>query len=312
MPGVRCLLEQSNVEVLMRSHRTPAVALAVILAACALGGKVFAAEMMKSAPSPEIVSFRSGNLTLKGFLWKPEGKGPFPAVLYNHGSGRDYEKQFAALGPLFVSRGYVLLAPYRRGQGLSADQGEYLGDLLDRASKEKGPQERGKLMVKLLETDHLNDQLAALSYLKSLAFVDRNRIAVAGNSFGGIQTVLMAERGEGIRAAVDFAGAALTWARNRFMRERLLTAVGNAKVPIYFIQAENDQDLSPSRMLAAEMQRLGKSHKIKIFPPFGKTAEDGHSFGYYGGEIWGPEVFAFLGETMKGGSANRTGRRRRT
>ena len=296
----------------MRSHTTAAATLAVILAACALGGKVFAAEMMKSAPPSEVVSFSSGSLTLKGLLWRPEGKGPFPVVLYNHGSGRDYEKQFAALGPLFASRGYVLLAPYRRGHGLSAGQGEYIGDLLDRALKENGPEGRGRLMVKLLETDHLNDQLAALAYLKSLTFVDRNRIAVAGNSFGGIQTVLMAERGEGIRAAVDFAGAAQTWGRSPSMRERMLKAVRSAKVPIYFIQAENDQDLSPSRVLAAEMQRLGKPHKIKIFPSFGKTAEDGHSFGYFGGEIWGPEVFAFLGETMKASPANRTGRRRRT
>jgi len=47
------------------------------------------------------------------------------------------------------------------------------------------------------------------------------------------------------------------------------------------------------------MEKLGKPHKIKIFPAFGTTAEDGHSFGYYGGDIWGPEVFAFLSETMK-------------
>ena len=277
---------------------TSAAPLAVILAGCALGGEIFAAQVVKSAPSPEIVSFRSESLTLKGLLWTPEGKGPFPAVLYNHGSGRDYEKQFAALGPLFASRGFVLLAPYRRGHGLSADQWEYIGDLLDRALKEKGPEERLKLMVKLLD-DHLDDQLAALSYLKSLPFVDHERIAVAGNSFGGIQTVLMAERGAGVRAAVDFAGAALTWAGSPFIRERMQTAVRNAKVPIYFIQAENDQDLSPSRVLASEMQQLGKPHKVKIFLPFGKTAEDGHSFGYYGGEIWGPEVFAFLRETMR-------------
>ncbi len=290
----------------MRSYLISAPILAVILAGCGLGEIVFAAEMVEPGSSPEIVSFRSENLTLKGLLWRPEGKGPFPAVLFNHGSGRDYEKQFAALGPLFASRGYVFLAPYRRGQGLSADQGEYIGDILDRILKEKGPEEQAMMMVKLLETDHLNDQLSALSYLKGLPFVDRKRIAVAGNSFGGIQSVLMAERDAGIRAAVDFAGAAQTWAGNHFIRERMLAAVRNAKVPIYFIQAENDQDLSPSRVLAAEMQQVGKPHKIKIFPPFGKTAEDGHSFGYFGGEIWGLEVFAFLRETMNGAPASRT------
>lgn len=296
----------------MRSYRIPVVTLAIILTGYVLVRIAFAEETVKSAPSSEIVTFRSENLTLKGIIWRPEGNGPFPAVLYNHGSGRDYEKQFAALGPLFASRGYVFFAPYRRGHGLSADQGEYIVDLLDRVQKEKGLEERGKLMVKLLETDHLNDQIAAVSHLKSLSFVDRERIAVAGNSFGGIQTVLMAERSTGIRAAVDFAGASLTWADTPAIRERMLMAVRKAKVPIYFIQAENDQNLSPSRVLAAEMKQLRKPHKIKIFPPFGKTAEDGHSFGYFGGEIWATEVFAFLSEAMKNFPATRTMGRKRT
>jgi dienelactone hydrolase len=136
--------------------------------------------------------------------------------------------------------------------------------------------------------------------------VHRERIAVAGNSFGGTQTVLMAERGAGIRAAVDFAGAAITWAHSPFIRERMLTAVRNAQVPIYFIQAANDHDLSPSHELAAAMQRVGKPQKMTIFPPFGTTADEGHSFGYYGGAIWGPSVCTFLRETMEGGSHTST------
>ena len=262
--------------------------------------------MLQGTPAPEIVPFRSGDLTLQGLLWRPAGQGPFPAVLYNHGSGRSYEKEFAALGPVFAQWGYVCFAPYRRGVGLSADQGEYLGDRLTRALQEHGPHERSRLMVTLLETDHFDDQLAALAVLQGLPGVHRERIAVAGNSFGGIQTVLMAERGAGIRAAVDFAGAAITWAHSPFIRERMLTAVRNAQVPIYFIQAANDHDLSPSHELAAEMQRVGKPQKMTIFPPFGTTADEGHSFGYYGGAIWGPSVCTFLRETMEGGSHTST------
>jgi len=33
------------------------------------------------------VEIPSGSLRLKGSLWKPTGKGPFAAVLFNHGSG---------------------------------------------------------------------------------------------------------------------------------------------------------------------------------------------------------------------------------
>ena len=34
----------------------------------------------------DTVEFPSGEITLHGVLYRPEGKGPFPAVVYNHGS----------------------------------------------------------------------------------------------------------------------------------------------------------------------------------------------------------------------------------
>lgn len=72
---------------------------------------VIETAMLQGTPTPEIVSFRSGGLTLQGLLWRPAGQGPFPAVLYNHGSGRSYEKAFAALGPVFAQGGISALPP---------------------------------------------------------------------------------------------------------------------------------------------------------------------------------------------------------
>lgn len=48
-------------------------------------------------------------------------------------------------------------------------------------------------MVQLVATDHLDDQLAALAWLRKQEFVQPARIAVAGTSFGGIESVLGAE-----------------------------------------------------------------------------------------------------------------------
>jgi hypothetical protein len=39
--------------------------------------------------APQTVDIPSGKLHLKAFFWKPEGPGPFPAVLFNHGSRGD-------------------------------------------------------------------------------------------------------------------------------------------------------------------------------------------------------------------------------
>ena len=92
-------------------------------------------------------------------------------------------------------------------------------------------------MLRLLETEQLDDQLAALAYLKTRSDVDPKRIAVAGCSFGGIQTLLASERATDVRAGVNFAGAAITWERSPHIPERLRPAVRRAQFPIFFVQA---------------------------------------------------------------------------
>jgi len=96
------------------------------------------------------------------------------------------KQAFDALGPEFASHGWVFFGPYRRGQGLSASAGPYIGDQIAAAEKKDGATAAAETMVHLLETDHLNDQLAGLAWLRAQGFVKPDQIAVAGNSFGGI------------------------------------------------------------------------------------------------------------------------------
>jgi carboxymethylenebutenolidase len=180
--------------------------------------------------APVEVTFKSGELLLHGFVIKPEGNGLFRAVLWNHGS-EPRPSWLPGVAPLFVARGYVLFVPHRRGQGRSP--GPYIVDLLNREAAEA----RSRKLAELME-EHLQDQIAALNYLKSLSYVDKQRIAVAGCSFGGIQTILAAGEQVGLRAAVDFAGAAMVWSSSPEMRERMLGAVRRATVPVLLIQAE--------------------------------------------------------------------------
>jgi dienelactone hydrolase len=187
----------------------------------------------------------------------------------------------------------VFFMPSRRGQGLSADAGPYIEDEIGAAEHRGGRPAAASTMVHLLATDHLNDQLAALAWLKKAPFVSAKRIAVAGNSYGGIETVLGAEQGS-YCAAVDSAGAAQTWARTPELQDLLIRAARNASAPVFFFQAANDYDLSPSQTLYAEMRKAGKEADIKIYPPFGGSARSGHTFGYFGIRVWGPDVFTFL------------------
>lgn len=97
------------------------------------------------------VAFPSGEITLHGVLYRPEGTGPFPAVVYNHGSaaGMVSKGAFDALGPVFASHGWVFFGPYRRGQGLSASAGRYIGDQIAEAEKSGGMPAGAKAMVRL-------------------------------------------------------------------------------------------------------------------------------------------------------------------
>ena len=150
-------------------------------------------------------------------------------------------------------------------------------------------------MIHLLETDHLNDQLAALAWLQKQDFVQTKRIATAGNSLGGIEAALGAEHGS-YCAAVDASGAAESWSKSTELQAFMIRTVRNARAPIFFFQAENDYDLSPTRTLTAAMRDAGKTSEMKIYPPYGKSAEEGHSFAYLGSSVWAEDVFRFLGQ----------------
>jgi hypothetical protein len=51
--------------------------------------------------------------------------------------------------------------------------------------------------------------------------------------------------------------------------------------------------------MAAEMAWLGKPHRIKIYPPFGTTASQGHNLVDLSPVTWERDVFAFLDEHMR-------------
>jgi dienelactone hydrolase len=256
----------------------------------------------------DTVAVQSGGLQLHALLWRPAGRGPFPAVLFNHGSGhatgvdaagRHDQRHPDLLGPVFARHGYVFLYLYRRGDGLSRGQGEPSGDRMDGELAANGQEARNQLQLRLLEGDELNDARAGLAYLKALPEVDPRRVAVAGVSFGGSLTVLVAERDSALRAAVVFAATGYSWERSPPLRARLLAAVDRTAVPVFFLHAANDYSILPGKALGAEMARLGKPHRVKIYPAVGRTADEGHDFVDLRVTTWEPDVFAFLDPRMR-------------
>ena len=276
-----------------------------IQAVLVLTSTLATAAQAQVSDGPETVAIHNGSLTLRALLWRPPGRGPFPAVLLNHGSGRTreeldrlgpYERQADVLGPVFARHGYVFLYPFRRGVGLSADQGPNSVDLMNSELAAHGQAARNALQLKLLENTEMSDALAGLAFLRALPGVNARDIAMIGHSFGGSLTLLMAEREPNVRAIVVFSAAGLSWDRSPPLRARLLTAIAHTAAPVFFIHAENDYSVNSGKDLDARLRQLGKPHRLKIYPSIGHTVEDGHAFLYLGVASWERDVFAFLDE----------------
>jgi dienelactone hydrolase len=267
----------------------------------------------------EKVTFENDGLKLVGYLFKPFGSGPFPAVIWNHGSeklGRDVDDEgrvidiakvaddeaanesaawhFGNIAKVLVPAGYVVFAPVRRGQG--ASEGDNISKLVDNVRQEKGNDEAGILSMQIQETQHLSDQLAGLQKVVKKPYVDNQRLAVFGCSFGGIQALLGAESGAGYRAAIAMSPGAEGWEGREVLRKRLISAVEriDKDLPVLLIHPKKDVSLEPGYTLGHAFEDRGSPYGLIIFPPYGTEEQQGHCFDGDGGEIWGAPVLTFL------------------
>jgi dienelactone hydrolase len=258
--------------------------------------------MRREVAGPDTISVRSGTLQLRALVWQPKGTGPFPAVLFNHDSGHASgrapdglvdQRHPETIGPVFARHGFVFLYLFRRGDGLSRGEGQASGDAIQSALQHGGALRRDQTQLWLLDNLELKDDLSALKVLRALPQVDKHRVAVVGHDFGGSLSLILAERDPSLRAAVVFGAAARNWEESPPLRGRLMTAVGNSKVPTMFVYAANDYSLAPGQALAAEMTRLKKPHELKVYPRVGHTPQEGNSAVYHSVN-WEQDVFAFL------------------
>ncbi|HEX8944134.1 MAG TPA: alpha/beta fold hydrolase [Gemmatimonadaceae bacterium] len=284
-------------------HRVSKRRLVIVIALILASGVAFAQDR-----PVQVVAIRARDATLQAHLWRPAGKGPFPAILINHGSGRTrdqlrqlgpYEQQSETLGPVFARHGYLCLFLFRRGVGPSTDQGENAIDAMNREQAEHGQAAGDSIQLHLLEHRELDDAAAALAFLRTLPDVDAHRIALVGHSFGGSLTLLLAERDTAIRAIVLFSAAGYSWDRSSKLRTRLLASLSRIQAPVFFIHAANDYSVTPGRVMDERLAQLKKPHRLEIYPPIGRTPDDGHAFPFTGVRIWEPDVFAFLNEYMQ-------------
>jgi dienelactone hydrolase len=254
---------------------------------------------------PDTLSVQSGKLTLKALLWRPIGRGPFATIIFTLGSypvsdtAHDPVKDASVLGPLFSGKGYIFLALFRSGMGLSRGQGLNSADLMENAFKQNGQEGRNAVQLQQLETDQLTDMIAGLAWLRERPDVDIKRMAIVGHSFGGSLTLMVAEHEPGLKAVVVFSGGGYSWNLSPPLRARLIEVVKNIQAPILFIHAQNDYSTTPGKALDSVMTGLNKPHELFIYPKFGNSANEGHNLIFLSTKTWEADVFKFLKENLR-------------
>ncbi|OLL33397.1 hypothetical protein BTH42_01425 [Burkholderia sp. SRS-W-2-2016] len=228
-----------------------------------------------------------GSITLETTIYKPEGRGPFPMIVFNHGKIQGDPRSQERSDPLpfareFVRRGYVVVAPNRQGFGESG--GVYQQDGCDVAAN--GLSQAG-------------DVAATIDYMSKQPYVDATHIAVAGTSHGGLATIAYGtEAMPGVRALINFSGglrqdACTDWQGN------LTRAFGSygehTKVPALWLYGNNDSVWNAP--LVAGMYAAYRAHGANVkMVDFGNYKNDAHRLvgDRDGVHVWWPSVEAFL------------------
>ncbi len=111
------------------------------------------------------IAYPSGDLTITGYIYVPQGRGPFPVVILNHGY-YDPELYFTGTGTqreadYLARQGYLTVAPDYRNYG-----GSNAGD-------------------SLLLVGYMEDVLNLVNSVKTIPQADPSRIGMWGHSMGG-------------------------------------------------------------------------------------------------------------------------------
>ena len=238
----------------------------------------------RRAPYADIeeVSFPSlDGLEIPAFLRRPanaDPEQPVPAIVYPHGGPTDaYIDDWDGHAEYFVDKGYAWLAPNFRGSTGYGRDYERLN--------------HGVWGVKDTE-----DCLAAADYLRTLDWVDGERLGIFGASYGSYMALLAVtdDPQRRFRCAVAKYGdcdIVTSWAQgDRYGVQDLERMMGppssareayragspfhrldNVQVPLLIAHGERDERVSPkqSEQLVAELRRLGKTFEYVTYPTEG-------------------------------------------
>ena len=217
----------------------------------------------------------------------PDGPGPFPLAVMNHGAGGARPDQapryrFSFSSYYFLSRGYAVVLPMMRGFAGSA-----------------GKQDLNGCNQEAVGLANAKDIAAVVDFMAAQPFIDINRAVLAGQSFGGWNTLAFgALHHPKIRGLINFSGGAEI--SNCTQTQAALAAGAGhygawSAVPSIWFYGDNDSRFAPSVWHAMYEGYVAAGGAAELVA-YGTFMEDSHNLlGFPEGlTIWAPRVDAFL------------------
>lgn len=230
-----------------------------------------------TAATAKPVSYKSGDETVQGILYAPEGKAPFPAivVIHEYWGLNDWVKQQASR---LADQGYVTLAIdlYRGKVGTTPDEAHQI--------MRGVPEDRSK-----------RDLHAAVEFLKSQSNVKTDRIGAIGWCMGG-------------GLALDVALQEPTLAADVINYGHLATDPDSLKkinAAILGIFGGQDKGITVEDVKKFEQQlkQMGKKVEIVVYPNAGHAFENSNNIAAYraddAADAWKQTVNFLAGKLKK-------------
>ncbi len=233
---------------------------------------------------------KNGKAMMETTVFQPNGAGPFPLLILNHGkdAGAPSDQprdRFIFMATAFVKRGYAVMVPMR--QGFANSTGRY---------KDFG------CNMTANGYSQADDVLAAVKFARGQDWIDADRIVVAGQSYGGLATVALGTRAlPGVRGLINFAGGLRDDANNCDWRSELVRAFGtygaSNKIASLWMYGSNDSLFGPELVLRMHdaFVRSGGDARLIEYPAFKRDAH-GMIASRDGEKIWWRETERFLKE----------------
>jgi len=195
------------------------------------------------------IRFGSGKAA---FLGKPEVKGKRPAVVQFH-ERYGIVKHTTDLTQKLTDAGYVALAP----------------DLFSRFTGDREALARGDVTIEIRDDEALIDMDEAIAYLKTLDFVDKDRIAIMGVCQTGRHPILAAVNRNDLSAAVVLYGAIYPrdWEPHELRPEPISNLIERVSCPVLGIFGEGDflVSLDDVVRLRHHLEHAKKSYHIRLY-----------------------------------------------